>query len=106
MRGRRRDSRFALTVPWEGSLRLPGEVTIERRSKSEVWVLSTVPAHRGERLTLEVMGTGPPETLQLRVVDSTPVLVDGVVQHGLRLAIVRDAERNPDESAAAGGAGE
>ena len=108
MRGRRRDPRFVLTVPWEGALRLPGEVTIERRSESEVWVVSTVPAHRGERLTLEVMGMGPPEILEVRVVDSTPVLVDGVVRHGLRLAIVRDTERNLDGSAAAvdGGVGQ
>jgi len=105
MRGRRRDPRFALTVPWEGSLRLPGDVTIERRSDSEVWVVSAVPAHRGERLSLEVMGPGPPVILEVRVVDSTPVLVDGVVRHGLRLAIERDAERNVDGSATAGDGG-
>jgi hypothetical protein len=108
MRGRRRDPRFALTVPWEGALRLPGDVTIERRSDSEVWVVSSAPAHRGERLTLEVMGAGPPEILEVRVVDSTPVLVDGVIRHGLRLTIVRDAQRNPDGSAGAvdGGSGQ
>jgi hypothetical protein len=108
MRGRRRDPRFALTVPWEGSLRLPGEVTIERRSDGEVWIVSAVPAHRGERLTLEVMGPGPPVVLQVRVVDSTPVLVDGVIRHGLRLAILGDAEGNLDGSAAAidGGVGQ
>lgn len=108
MRGRRRDPRFALTVPWEGSLRLPGDVTIERRSSSEVWVVSSVPAHRGERLTLEVLGPGPPVMLEVRVVDTTPVLVDGVVRHGLRLAIERDAEGSRDGSAAAvdGGVGQ
>jgi hypothetical protein len=108
MRGRRRDPRFALTVPWEGSLQLPGDVTIERRSESEVWVVSSAPARRGERLTLEVMGAGPPEILEVRVADSTPVLVDGTVRHGLRLTIVRDAQRNPDGSAGAvdGGSGE
>lgn len=105
MRGRRRDPRFALTLPWEGSLRLPGDVTVERRTETEVWVVSTTPAHRGERLTLEMMSAGAPVTLQVQVTGCTPVLVDGVVRHGLRLTIVRDAERTVDGTPTAVGRG-
>jgi hypothetical protein len=87
MRRRRRDPRYLLASPWEGTFRIPGEVVIERRDeeRDELWVLSGVPAHREELLTLDVAG---PKTLTVRVVESRPVLIDGGVRHRLRLAIV------------------
>ena len=88
MPGRRRDQRFTLSVPWEGALRVPTNVLIERHSENEVWVVSTTPAHRDELLTLDATGSGPSVTLTVRVTDSVPVLTDGVVRHRLRLAIV------------------
>jgi hypothetical protein len=88
MPGRRRDQRFTLSVPWEGALRVPTDVLIERYSENEVWVVSTTPAHRDELLTLDATGSGPSVTLTVRVTDSVPVLTDGVVRHRLRLAIV------------------
>jgi hypothetical protein len=88
MRGSRRDPRFALSVPLEGSLRIPGNVVVERYSGDEVWVISSSPARRDEVLTLDLAGSGPARTMKVRVVDSAPVLIDGVVRHGLRLAIV------------------
>jgi len=88
MRGRRRDQRFTLSVPWEGALRVPTDVTIERYGENEVWVVSSTPAHRNELLTLDAIGAGPSVTLNVRVADSVPVLIDGVVRHRLRLAIV------------------
>lgn len=88
MPGRRRDQRFALSAPWEGSLRVPTDVMIERYGDNEMWVVSTAPAHRDEMLTLDAIGMGPSVTMSVRVTDSVPVLVDGVVRHRLRLAIV------------------
>jgi hypothetical protein len=88
MRGSRRDPRFALSVPLEGSLRVPGNVVVERYSGDEVWVVSSSPARRDEILTLDLAGSGPARTMNVRVVDSVPVLIDGVVRHGLRLAIM------------------
>jgi hypothetical protein len=88
MPGRRRDQRFTLSVPWEGALRVPTDVLIERYSESEVWVVSTTPAHRDELLTLDATGSGPSVTMSVRVTDSVPVLIDGLVRHRLRLAIV------------------
>ena len=87
MRRRRRDPRYSLASPWEGTLRIPGEVVIERRdeARDELWVLSASPAHREEILTLDVSG---PQTLTVRVVESSPVLVDGSIRHRLRLSIV------------------
>jgi hypothetical protein len=88
MRRTRRDQRYLLSSPWEGTLRVPGEVVIERRDETqrELWVLSGVPAHREELLTLDL--SRPEESLSVRVVESRPVLIDGSVRHRLRLAIV------------------
>ena len=88
MRGTRRDSRFALSPPWEGSLRIPGDVVVERYSGDEIWVVSSSPAHVDELLTLDLTGSGPVVTIKVRVVESVPMLSDGVVRHGLRLAIL------------------
>jgi hypothetical protein len=88
MPGRRRDQRFTLSVPWEGALRVPADVTIEGYGDNEVWVVSATPAHRDELLTLDAIGAGPSVTMSVRVADSLPVLIDGIVRHRLRLAIV------------------
>ena len=57
MAGRRRDQRFLLSVPWEGALRLPTDVVIERCTDDEVWVLS--PSQAAFRSSLTVLsGTG------------------------------------------------
>ena len=92
MPGRRRDQRFTLSVPWEGSLRVPADVVIEQYGEKEVSVMSTAPAHRDEMLTLDETGSEPPVTMNVRVTSSVPVLVDGVVRHRLRLAIVDGIE--------------
>jgi hypothetical protein len=78
-----------LSVPWEATLRVPGDVIVDRYDEDEVWVVSSSPAHRDELLTLELTGSGPPVTTKVRVVDSVPVLRDGTVRHRLQLAIVR-----------------
>ncbi len=88
MRARRRDQRFTLSVPWEGALRLPTDVVIESFTDGEVWVVSTVPAHRDEVFTLDALDAGTTDTWHVRVEESVPVLVDGAVRHRLRLAIV------------------
>ena len=88
MRGKRRDPRFALTVPWEGSLRVPDDVIVERWSDSEIWVVSTNPARVDEVMTLDVTGAGSQTTMNVRVVESAPVLLNGVMRHALRLSIL------------------
>jgi hypothetical protein len=63
-------------------------VIVERFSSTEIWVVSSTPAHRGELLTLALAGSGPPVTMNVQVADSVPVMVDDVVRHRLRLAVV------------------
>jgi hypothetical protein len=88
MRGKRRDLRFVLSNPLQGSLRMPADVVVERYADDEVWVVSTSPARVDEELTLDLTGSGPALTVRVRVVDSVPVLFDGMVRHGLRLAVL------------------
>ena len=85
MRRTRRDQRYLLSSPWEGTLRIPGDVVIERHDEeqNELSVISSAPARREEMLTLDVSG----QRWNVRVVDSKPMLVDGVVRHRLRLAV-------------------
>jgi hypothetical protein len=77
-----------LSSPWEGTLRVPGEVVIERHDQDskELVVLSGAPAHREELLTLDLAPPGA--SLSVRVLESRPVLIDGSVRHRLRLAVV------------------
>ena len=77
-----------MSLPWEGALRVPADVVIERYDEKEVWVMSSAPAHRDELLTLDATGSGPLATMSVRVTNSVPVLIDGVVRHRLRLANV------------------
>jgi hypothetical protein len=65
-------------------------VVIEEYGDKEVSVVSTAPAHRDELLTLDAAAPGMESVVavSVRVKESVPVLVDGVVRHRLRLAIV------------------
>ena len=49
-------------------------------------MVSSEPVRREERLTLDL--TPPGQSLTVRVVESKPVMMDGIVRHRLRLAIV------------------
>jgi hypothetical protein len=103
MRGKRRDPRYTLSVPWSASLRVPGDVTVQRVSGDDVWVLSVSPARVDEVLTLDLSGVGPEVRLRVRVVESKPVLVDGTIRHGLRLQIVSRLGGESERKATAAG---
>ena len=88
MRRTRRDPRFLVPRPWEGMLRIPGDVVVEQHDveQKEMWVVSSEPARREERFTLEL--TPPGQSLAVRVIESCPVMMGGNVRHRLRLAIL------------------
>ena len=88
MRRTRRDPRFLVPRPWEAILRIRGDVVVEEHDaeQKEFWVVSSEPIRREERLTLDLAPPG--ESLTVRVVESKPVMMDGMVRHRLRLAIV------------------
>ena len=88
MRRTRRDPRYLVPRPWEGMLRIPGDVVVEQHDTElkELWVVSSEPMRREERMTLDL--ATPAQSLTVRVVESKPVMKDGVIRHRLRLAIV------------------
>ena len=88
MQGRRRDARYRLSTPFEGTLLTFQDLTIERCLAGEMVALSDAPGDRGQALTLDLISSGPRETVHVRIVESTPVVVDGNMRHRLRLAIV------------------
>ena len=71
---------------------MPTDVVIEQYDEKEVWVVSAAPAHRDELMTLDATGSGPLKTMKVRVANSVPVVIDGIVRHRLRLAIVGSIE--------------
>ena len=58
-------------------LRIPGDVVVEQHDaeQKELWVVSSEPIRREERLTLDL--TPPGQSLTVRVVESKPVMMDG-----------------------------
>ena len=64
------------------------DVVIERYDDKEMWIVSSAPAHRDEVLMLDATGLEPAVVMAVRVTNSVPVLIDGVVRHRLQLAIV------------------
>lgn len=87
MLGRRRHSRFLLTEPIDGSLRVREEVAIERWEDGEVVVLSPEPLRPDELVALEVPGDAR-RRVSARVSESRPaVMEDGAIRHRLVLSI-------------------
>lgn len=87
MPGRRREPRYRLSRPFDGSFRFFREIDIERRDEGEVSALSDAPIRPGEEMRLDVVGSGPRSTVNVRVAESTAIIVDGKVRYRLRLGI-------------------
>jgi hypothetical protein len=85
--GRRKHSRFLLTQPVDGDLRVREEVAIEEWGESELVILSPEPCRADERLTLEIPGDSR-HRLNVTVRESRPAVVaDGPIRHRLKLSI-------------------
>ena len=98
MSGRRSHPRFAVATPWEGAMRVLRDVVISRADSEAVHAVSQVPAVVGEEMTLDVMGAGAVMAMRVKVVESKPLMVQGVVRHQVTLARVGSgAEREPRE---------
>ena len=99
MAGRRREARFLPSSPWNAALHTVEDVVLDRSDRGEIWVLAETPGRPGD-LTLEIATGGL--RLDVRVVQSEPALVDGMVRHRLRLRVTEPAEyetpASPDRS--------
>ena len=88
MAGRRSHPRYAVSTPWDGSMRVLKDVVIHRTDSEELLAVSRTAGITGEEMTLDVMGAGASLGLRVRVLESRPVIVDGGVCHRMRLAML------------------
>ena len=88
MAGRRSHPRFAVSTPWDGSMRVLKDVVIHRTDSEELLAVSRTAGITGEEMTLDVMSAGASLGLRVRVLESRPVIVDGSVCHRMRLALL------------------
>jgi hypothetical protein len=85
MMGRRRHSRFLLSQPIEGSVRVRDEVMIESCDEREIVVIATEACRPDERVSLEIPGSGQ-NRVQAKVAESRPVIaLDGAIRHRIKL---------------------
>ena len=77
-----------MSVPFEGALSVFQDLIVERFGAGEVVALSDTPSRSDEEMTLDLISSGPPQSLQVRVIESSPVIVDGSVRFRLRLGII------------------
>jgi len=92
MNGRRRDARFLPSNPWNAALHTKEDVVLERADGQALWALSDTPARRGDSLTLEIATGGL--RVDVRVLNSEPVVSDGGVLHRVHLQVL-----DPDSDA-------
>ena len=70
-------------------MRIWRDVSVDAEpSGSELTVVSDVPGVVDEELTLGLMGPEGQLDLRVRVLESNPQIVDGVVQHRVRLLML------------------
>ena len=90
---RRRARRIAIREGAEGTLFLCEDIVVERISKTEITVLSSVGVTQGEELRLWLHHPdGDSEAIVAKAIERTPALVDGMVRHRVRLSVLRPRE--------------
>ena len=90
MSGRRSYPRFRTLAAWAGKMRVSRDVAVDISAVAgELMVVSDAPGVVDEELTLGLVGNGGQTDVRVRVLDSSPQIVDGVVRHRLRLLMLR-----------------
>ena len=88
MTDRRRDTRFSVQLGWEGQLRTLEDVVVESLTTDSVWVITRTPAIPGERFMLHLTDSGPPVLRGVRVAESRPIMVEGMIRNRVHLVVV------------------
>ena len=89
MADRRKTSRVAIRDGAEGVLHLSQDVRVERISDNELVVLSSVSVPQGEALKVWLhYSDGTSRAVAARALERTPALMDGLIQHRIRLQVV------------------
>jgi sulfate adenylyltransferase subunit 1 (EFTu-like GTPase family) len=98
--GRRIYSRYERTTPWAGQMRISRDVSVQvDGSSSEIAVLSDVPGVVDEELTLALVSSAGNMDLRVKVVDSRPQIIEGVLRHRVRLQLLAAETAGDDRSA-------
>jgi hypothetical protein len=79
--------RFSVSNPWGGVIRTLRDVVVQRTGPYECVAIAHAPGVVGETLRLDLLGGGQVLALDVRVIESRPVIVDGTVRHRVRLAV-------------------
>ena len=89
MSGRRSHQRFEVSPASAGTLRVNRDIVVQRACEGELQVLSREPAVRDERMVVQFPDDDDAgDAVPVRVIDSKPVVVQGVVRHLLRLHVL------------------
>jgi len=83
---RRRHTRFDVVNPWEGSIRVLRDVTVQQTPRpGALTVVSEAPGVVGDWLTLDLAAGSRTATLPVRLIDCRPSVADGTLQYSLSL---------------------
>ena len=101
MSGRRGHQRLDIGSQTSGAVRVLRNAVIERVDHQELVALSQTPAAVGDEMFMELFSGHGCLALQVRVLDSCPVVIAGSVRHRLRVRVTRasaletESKRNP-----------
>ena len=70
------------------------DVVVENGVDGTLAVISDMPGVPEEILTLDLIGTRTSTSFTVQVLDSRPVIVEGVVRHSLRLSVLERARQS------------
>ena len=85
MFGRRSHTRFTVTPPVKGVLRVLSDVVVQASEDGDVTAIAREAGIIGEHLTMELVGSEENIGVLVRVTESRPVIIDGAVRYRLRL---------------------
>lgn len=88
MAGRRFYSRFLSLMPRTGRMRVSRDVTVHLSDSGELAIVSDAPGVADEELTLALVSSAGELDLRVRVRDSIPEVVGGVLRHRVRLELL------------------
>jgi hypothetical protein len=94
MSGRRRYERFQPAQPWEGHFRVLQDVVVQLEGAGQLVALGHAPGVVGEIVRLDLSGGGRTVSLDVRIGESRPVMVDGCVRHRVSLEPVTSIADN------------
>jgi len=107
MSDRRKAPRFAFSSPAQAQLYVAHDVQIQRNGPEQLTVVSSVASPKGEELALRLRGPdGSVVTLQVRTIDSRPIVDDRGVHYQIDLQICSAGQAVTEEWSWVGGRGD